>query len=344
MHPKFLLLLLCLHSTQRNAAQPARTQEEALEKQFVHTADFLDAAISSVNAFRSLVKKESYRVRIASLNNPTSADLGFSLEQEIQTALRPLLAKAKNTNQEKFSEVVTSLLGSQKAAGSLGAPLSLVNPVFPTLMSLVGNLAVREKQITRADLDSFFQNTSRYFQQFEKLNLANRLLEQQVSRMNSQLDALVFDLLEYLMDMICLLYPQQQRAALRSVPAEVLLLKYFDLPFIQAQLRLRKYELLYPADGIKGAKEISGMLTKLFSEYQKAYEENYQQVRSILLDTGSLGRNVNVKQAMASLKELEALYSDSKASDVFSLRLQTLGERLRTLVATEQPAVPDHVR
>lgn len=41
-------------------------------------------------------------------------------------------------------------------------------------------------------------------------------------------------------------------------------------------------------------------------------------------------------QVNASVKDLEELYNDSKTSDVLSLRLTTLFERLKTLVATEQ--------
>ena len=41
-------------------------------------------------------------------------------------------------------------------------------------------------------------------------------------------------------------------------------------------------------------------------------------------------------QVDASLKELEELYNESKSSDIISLRLNTLFERLKILSATEQ--------
>lgn len=67
--------------------------------QFTSTTDFLDP---SINSFNSLIKKENYRNQITSFNNPTSSDMGFNLENEIQTALKPLLAKAKSTNGDSF--------------------------------------------------------------------------------------------------------------------------------------------------------------------------------------------------------------------------------------------------
>jgi len=82
-------------------------------KQFIATSDFLDASINSINSFTSLIKKENYRIKITSFNNPTNSEMGFNLENEIQTALKPLLSKAKSTNTNKFSEVVTSLISGQ---------------------------------------------------------------------------------------------------------------------------------------------------------------------------------------------------------------------------------------
>jgi hypothetical protein len=64
-----------------------------------------------------------------------------------------------------------------------------------------------------------------------------------------------------------------------------------------------------------------------------------QPIRTILLESKSLGKNINLNQVNASLKELEDLYNESKSSNVLGLRLATLFERLKSLVATEQTAV-----
>jgi hypothetical protein len=78
------------------------SREEVTNEQFVATSEFLDAAINSINSFNSLIKKENYRIKIISFNNPTSSDMGFNLENEIQTALKPLLAKPKAPIQQNF--------------------------------------------------------------------------------------------------------------------------------------------------------------------------------------------------------------------------------------------------
>ncbi len=306
-----------------------------IDASFTATSDFLDAALSSLNAFNSLVKKENYRTRIASFNNPTSSDMGFSLENEIQTALKPLLAKSKNTNPEKFSQVVSSLLSTQNNTAGI-TPLNLINPVFPSLMGLVGNLTINEKRITRQDLDSFISNISRYFVQYEKLNLANLQFDQNIERINGKLKELQFDVREYMMDMILVLHPTLQRSELKKPGLEELFLKYLEKSKMEEAAISSQHIIRFPADGIKGAKEISSSLQKIFSEYQWIYTENYRQIRNIVSESKTLGKNINLKLVENSLKEIEELYQESQQADIIGMRLTTLEERLKKLVSSEQ--------
>jgi hypothetical protein len=192
--------------------------------------------------------------------------MGFNLENEIQTALKPLLDKAKNTNTQKFSSIVSSIIGTQSKTG-FGKTLSLVSPVFPTLLSLVGNLTVTEKKITREDLDSFINATSKYFVQYEKLNQANILLDQNVDRLNARMRDLQFDMKEYMLDMVVILYKNIQRSTIKNLSNEELFLKYLDRQKLQEVLdHENDTEFRYPADGIKGAKELANNLQKLFND------------------------------------------------------------------------------
>jgi hypothetical protein len=334
----YVLLYVCFTAAHVQApiAQPGLLIPD--QKKFKATIDFLDAAINSINSFNSLIKKENYWIKITSFNNPTSSDMGFSLENEIQTALKPLLAKAKNTNTTKFSQVVSGLVNTQSRMPAAKAALITVSPVFTTLISLVGNLTIQEKKITSADLDSFILATSKYFVQYEKLNQANILFDQNVEKINKRLKDLQFDIKEYMLDMITILNKNILRTQLKSANTEELFLKYLDkekLEEIFVEDNLQE-PFRYPTDGIKSAKDIAYNLQKVFDEYQKVYSDNYQQIRSILMESKTLGKNINRGQVDASLKELEELYNDSKNSDALSLRLTTLFERLKSLAATEQ--------
>ena len=41
----------------------AQYEYSPIQKQFLSTTDFLDAAINSINSFNSLLKKEAYRIK-----------------------------------------------------------------------------------------------------------------------------------------------------------------------------------------------------------------------------------------------------------------------------------------
>lgn len=307
---------------------------------FMATSVFLDAAINSYHSLTSLLKKENYRIRIASLNNPSSSDLGFSLEGEIKLSLQPLLAKAKNTDPAKFSQVVSSVLNNQNRLSLVKTTVSSLSPALSTLMSLAGTLALQEKKITREDLDAFLSSISRYFVQFQKLNQANQDFDRKLEQLDRRLKELRFDMMEFLVDITAILYRNMPRSSVQKLSMEEIFLKYLestkvkevfnDLPDSMTGLPV------YPSDGIKTAKEIAYTVQKLFEEYQKLYSDNYHQVRAVVLDSKSLGKSINLRQVEQSLQELEVLYQESRDADQLTLRLKTVFERLNVLTASEQ--------
>ncbi|RYY83779.1 MAG: hypothetical protein EOO15_20745 [Chitinophagaceae bacterium] len=331
---RLMVPLLLLLATTGYAEPVADTSSKVVKAQLLATIDFIDAGVNSLNAVNSLLKKEAYRVKITSFNNPASSDLGFNLEQEVQVALKPLLDKARNADPQKFSSVVSSLLGN---GAQQFANLAPVQSVFPTILGLVSNLTISERRINRSDLDSFQATVGRYFIQFQKLQTANAQFDGNIDRLNSRMHDLQFDLREYLLDLCDLLYPEVPRSTLRSLGDEELLLRYLSRDKLAARWKTKSAPARYPSDALKAAKDLSGNLQKLFTDYQKVYAENYQQVRAILNETRQLGKRVNLQQVDLSLKEVELLYTESRSTDALALRLGTLQERLRLLSASEQP-------
>lgn len=317
---------------------------QKLTQQYTAASSFTDAAINSIAALNSLIKKENYRNKISSFNNPTSSELGFNLQVEINTALKPLLEKAKHVNSNKFTDIVGSLLNTPSKAGTNTKNVSPVGGVYNTLLSLVGNLAVTEKKITKTDLDSFINNTAKYFGQYEKLNQINIQLEQNLDKLDFRLQELQLDLKEYLLDLITAADPFAQRSNLKLKSNEELYLKYLDQPIMLPKIatlysnsNAHKKDLPYfPNDAIKTAKDIAGTLQKIYNEYQKIYTNNYNDIRTILQETKTLGKNINSKKLDASLQELQTLFNDSKNADALNLRINTLTERLKVLVNTEK--------
>jgi hypothetical protein len=333
------LIFFCIPSElQKDIRFAQRTingnENSAEQKQFIATSKLIDAAINSINSLNSLIKKENYRNKIATFNNPTSSGLGFSLEKEIQQALKPLLDKAKNTNANKFSGVIASLINNPVRT-QLTSNVFATTGIFSSLLGLVGNLTVHEKKITKQDLDSFVVTLNKYFIQYEKLNIANRTFDQNIGKLNLKLKELQFDIREYITDMITVLYKGKQRQELKEKGLEELLLTYLDKGVLEDSIQ--KFALAkYPGDGIKTAKEIVYGIEKLFGEYQQVYSDNFNEIETILLQGKALGNNIDIKQVDVSVKELRELYDESKNADVLNIRLNTLQERLRILVVTEQ--------
>ena len=136
-----ILLFLTLLSHKGFSQYYDDSTTQKLNTQYTAAINYVDAAINSIAALNSLIKKENYRNKISSFNNPTSSDMGFNLQLEINTALKPLLDKAKNVNPNKFMDVVGSLVGNQ-SKGGLTKSLIPATGIFSTLTSLVGNLTV----------------------------------------------------------------------------------------------------------------------------------------------------------------------------------------------------------
>lgn len=313
--------------------------DDAVKTRFLATTALLDAAINSLNSINSLVKKENYRNKIAAFNNPSSSDMGFSLETEIFNAIRPILDKTKRANQVKFSEIISTLV-SNPAKNKLHVNIFNTGTVFNTLLSMVGNLAVNEKKITRGDVDSFLVTIGKYFSQYERLKEANVVFDAKVDKFNLKLQELQFDIREFMMDLVIILNPKVSRQLLKNKILEELLLKYLDKEVIDTiipnSIRDNTAKgVYYPGDGIKTSKEIVYSLQKLFNEYQLIYAQNYNEIRMVLLQTKDLGKNINVKQVDQAVGEFDQLYKDSKEADVLNLRLNTLSERLKYLVSTE---------
>ena len=300
----------------------------ALQTQFGSAVD--DAAISGTNNLQSLILKETYRNKIVALNNPTSNELGFSLEVEIQNALKPLLSKTNKTNTSKLGQVVGSVMQTGKT--SLG--LFPAGNVFTSLISMVGNVTVQEKRIEKEDLENFIKSIEKYFNQYERLHVANKQFNNDMEKLKIKLKILQEDIQLQVVDLIVVLDKTQKRKQLKNMPVEDLMLLYFDTKKIQEQLNKQPMgtQLQFPQDAIKGSKEIANNVQRIYNEYTTIYNNNYKEIRSIINDTKATGAIVDQIKLNNTLKELEGLYNESKNTDVANLRLKTLYERLETFV------------
>ena len=310
-------------------------QQQNSHARFIASAHLIDASINSLNSLGSLIRKENYRNKISSFNNPASSEMGFNLELEIQTALKPILEKARQTNTSKFSDVIATMI-QHPIKNQQGAIFFGSNGLLGSVLGLVANLTVQEKRISKQDLDSFLIKVNKYFLQYEKLYEANNDLEKNIDAFSIKLQALQFDIREHMMDLVMVLFKHTNRQLLKYKSLEELQIKHLDKTVLDTVLKKdNDYSLKFPGDAIKASKEMVYGIQKLFEAYQKMYADNYEQIKNILLQSKELGNNINVQKIDQSLGELEKFYLESKDADVLNLRLQTLSERLKILVQTD---------
>jgi hypothetical protein len=214
-------------------AQPL-TAKKDYKPGILSIAYYIESANNSINSLNGLLKKDNYRNKITSLNNPANSDLGFNLKSEILSALKPLLDKAKKTDHKKFHDVIDGLLNSPEENGLTSVKKYLpAASIFSTILSLVGNLVIAEKKITRDDLDKFSQRIQQYFVQYEKLNQINEQFSLQIQKTLQKSEEIKDDLKEFLVDCIHTMNKNITKEMLKEKTVEVLIQKYYDPQKIQ---------------------------------------------------------------------------------------------------------------
>ncbi len=292
-------------------------------EQYDNASQFMDAAVSSANNLQALISKESYRNKITSLNNPTSGELGFNLETEIEQCLKPLLEKTKKTDVNKFQQIVKGLV----EAGQNTTSLFPAGNIFTCLLSLVGNVAVNEKNIQKEDVDTFIKQIEKYFNQYQKLYECNVNFNNQMLVLKNKMKIIQEDIKVQLQDIVLSLEKNVKRDQVVKINPEELLLKYFNRKYI-SELEAKNPVIIFPNDAVKGCKEIAIAIKRTYDEYAVIYNENFKAISTIINNMGSVSATIDKVKVSRTFTELEILFAESKNIDADNLRLKTLFERL----------------
>jgi len=296
---------------------------------------FIESANNSVNSLSSLLKKDNYRNKITSLNNPANNELGFSLKNEILSALKPLLAKAKRTDSKKFKEVVENFLSNpeENGIGSVKKYLPALG-IFSTVLSLVGNLVIVEKSISQQDLNEFVNKIQQYFVQYEKLNAINEEFAQQLQDLLEKSEEAKEDIKEFLVECISMMNSNLTKQSLKEMQVEVLIQKYYDPQKLQMWLdtaHVNNEKLFYPPDAPTSVKLLTSQIKKLQKEFESVYQENYSQLKHLIASLKLAIPNLDQEQIEKTNSELDKLYSDSRQADMINLNISLVDERMNTV-------------
>ncbi len=298
-------------------------------------AYFIESANNSVNSLTGLLKKDNYRNKITTLNNPVNNELGFSLKTEILTALKPILDKVKKTDGGKFRDVIENFLSHPEENGIKSVKKYLPSlGIFSTVLSLVGNLVIVEKSVTREDLDKFITRVQQYFYQYEKLNAINEKFGQQVASLLEKSEEAKDDIREFLVECINTMNKNITKQSLKDVPVESLLLKYYDPQKLQAWLdtsSIKSDEFLYPPDAPTTVKLITTSIKRIQKEFEAIYNENYSEMKELIASLKTTIPNLDQNTLTKTSKEIEQLYNESKQADLINLNIMQVNERMNTV-------------
>lgn len=294
-------------------------------------AYFIESASNSVNSLTSLLKKDNYRNKITTLNNPVNNDLGFSLKSEILAALKPILDKVKKTDGGKFRDVIENFLSKPEENGIKSVKKYMPSlGIFSTVLSLVGNLVIVEKSITKEDLNKFMAKVEQYFYQYEKLNAINEQFSEQVEKLLERSGEIKEDLKDFLVECITTMSPGISKQSLKEIPVEALLQKYYDPQKLQFSLDTCRVQegYLYPPDAPTSAKLIASGIKRIQKEFETIYNENYREMKELIASLKITIPNLDENQLNKTSAEIDKLYHDSRQADVINLNITQVNERM----------------
>lgn len=327
-----ILLVLPLITISQTAA---RATYKDYKTAVLSISYFVESANNSVNSLNSLLRKDNYRNKITTLNNPTNNELGFSLKNEILNALKPLLDKAKRTDTKKFKDVMDNFLSNPEdnGIGQVKKYLPALG-IFSTVLSLVGNLVISEKNITREDLNQFIGKIQQYFSQYEKLNSINEQFGHHVQRLVERSQEIKEDLKDFLVDCICSMNNSIARTAAKEMSVELLLQRYYDPQKLQSWLDTAKLKTEgppYPQDAATSAKLLTSAIKKLQKEFETLYSENYNQLKELITSLKTTIPGLDQGQLDKTNTEIDQLYRESRQADVVNLNITQVDERMNTV-------------
>lgn len=330
-----LLITSCFFPDTTLNAQNAAAVKKDTKSNVLSIAYFIESANHSLNSLNSLLKKDNYRNKITALNNPAGNELGFNLKTEILFALKPMLEKAKTTDKTKFQQVIEGLLGDNSDNGIPGIKKYLpAASIFSTVFSLVGNLVITEKKITKEDLGNFTIKIQQFFYQYEKLNGINLQFSFQLQKLLLKTEEMKGDVKDFLIECVSMKQPDIQKSVLKTQSTETLLLKYYDPQNLQSWFDTTKAGIqqpLFPSDASTTVKLLASGIKKLQKEFETIYNDNYRELKELIASLKTTIPNLDQKQLDKTNNEIDQLYTDSRQADVINLNLNQVDERMNTL-------------
>ena len=244
------------------------------------------------------------------------------------------MAKAKKTDSKKFKDVIENFLNNpeENGIGSVKKYLPALG-IFSTVLSLVGNLVIVERSITKEDLNEFTAKIQQFFVQYEKLNAINEQFGMQVQKLLEKSEEAKEDLRVFLIECINSMNGTLSKQNLKDLQVEVLIQKYYDPQKLQMWLDTTRINdaSLYPPDAPTSVKLLTSQIKKLQKEFESVYHDNYKQLKDLISSLKNTIPNLDQEQVDKTTAEIDKLYNESRMADLINLNINQVDERMNTV-------------
>jgi mevalonate kinase len=205
--------------------------------------------------------------------------------------------------------------------------------IFSTVLSLVGNLVIAERNITKEDLNAFIAKVQKYFSQYEKLNIINEQFGVQLQKLVERSEEIKEDLKEFLADCISTMDKTITKQSIKDIQVKTLIQRYYDPQKLQTWFdtcRTTADGMLYPSDATTSIKLLTTGIKRLQKEFEALYNDNYKQLKDLITSLKNTIPDLDEEQLAKTNNEIDKLYNDSRQADVINLNISQVDERMNT--------------
>lgn len=292
------------------------TQNDLLSKEsrikvrkakIVGTSRFLRASLNSFDAIDAALAQSDYLNDVATLNNPTNTDLGFSLSEDMIKLLEEEIIsknpKFNNKNPNKFKQMVTAIVENPvvTAITSSVPALASINAV----VDLVSTVVSTDRYSSVDHFESFRRQLKKYISHYEALARASYDFNSNIDNLKVKTDALRVVLTTFTNERIGALSPDAIQEG-DPLPLNNILSLHFRPELVETRIdgiissyrdgrgRISYQEVLdepkldYPLYAINQIQFIQQELKRINNQYISNYQLYHQRLMETLEKSKSL--------------------------------------------------------
>lgn len=300
------------------------TNKTLVEKNIVRSqnaTEFVEAALTALNALDLTNQIFTYTDQITALNNPQNRELGFSLNDRITKILEDEIfrgrSKINRVRRDKFLTIVDNILKSP-ITNSITDGLPVVGSI-KSIVDMVVNVSLQGSDIDVKEVDELKSKLKSYVEYYQGLEDALRTFESKVGGIDVKTEALKLLLKNFVIERIKTLYPQISKNELEA-SLNTLLNKHYN--YIQVQRDMQQMILndhtrngrinyttafsdqrvQFPDYAVGQARFITDEIEAITSEYEAALNIYQTSIQEVLNKSRVIGNDQKIDDKIQTLE------------------------------------------